>query len=358
MAELSPSQLDELEDGLGSLDATTDVASMGLSDEVSDHMEAYRSVLDLVGSHLGEEEPTEGLLDDVLAKAHAEVAAVPGSTPASTSGSGRRRWWMPALALVGMSAAVLLIVEPEQAMEGAAPAELSGAPVPSMDSPSADELEEALARAPAAKGPAATPTAEMVEEAEPEVGGQYGGGVTAADGATAERGKGGLVGLNLEEASDVAPAPTSKTTRASNGDGYAKSEAGDTRQSARRARSKTKSSKANAPKKLDALEDLASQKSPFSDTSDPKRDWGEALFKAHKLRRQGRCGAALRDYQTLAQHDEVGDALLGEVYGGMGLCAEVSGDLSKTKIYFEKARRLKPGLDAWLTTERGRMSSK
>ena len=65
MAELSPSQLDELEDGLGSLDATTDVASMGLSDEVSDHMEAYRSVLDLVGSHLGEEEPTQGLLDDV-----------------------------------------------------------------------------------------------------------------------------------------------------------------------------------------------------------------------------------------------------------------------------------------------------
>ena len=109
---------------------------------------------------------------------------------------------------------------------------------------------------------------------------------------------------------------------------------------------------------LESLEDLASQKSPFSDTSDPKRDWGEALFKAHKLRRQGRCGAALRDYQTLAQHDEVGDALLGEVYGGMGLCAEVSGDLSKTKIYFEKARRLKPGLDAWLTTERGRMSSK
>jgi hypothetical protein len=353
MADLSPSQLDELEDGLDSLDATTDVASLGLSEEVADHMEAYRGVLDLVGSHLDEEEPSKGLLDDVLAKAHAEVAAAPRVTPATASGAGRRRWWMPVLALAGASAAVLWIVEPEQAMEGAAPAEVASAPVAPTDLPSTNELEEALTRA-----SAATPPAEVVGETEPKVGGLQGGGLTAANGASAQRAQGGLAGLDLDEVSDPAPAPTSNTTPASNSDGYKNSEASDTQVPAGGPRPKRKSRKANAPAKMNTLEDLATQKSPFSDTSDPKRDWGDALFKAHKLRRGGRCGAALREYQTLARHKEVGDALLGEVYGGMGLCAEASGELSKAKLYFDKGRALKPGLEAWLTTERGRMSSK
>jgi len=370
MADLSPSQLDELEDGLGELVATTDVAALGLSDEVAEQMEVYRGVLELVGSHLDEEELSTGVLDDVLAKAHAEVAATAGRDGAAkpTRAGGRRRWWMPALALAGVSAAVLLIVEPEQAMEGAAPAEFAAAEVPSVSAPALDELEEALARA-----PASAPALQEPEDPEAPLGEQARGDLTAADAKADEGTKEGLAGLDADTTSESKRARRSTKARETKGGSYAKgggsAEAEDDARgygkaeadaplSAQRPPSKKKASKASAPKTLEGLDGLAGEKSPFGDTADPKRDWGETLSNAHKLRRGGRCNAALREYQTLARHDEVGDALLGEVYGGMGLCAEVSGDLSKAKIHFERARGLKPGLDAWLTTERGRMSSK
>ena len=86
MAEFSPSELDQLEDRLEDLTATTDVASLGLPPAVAEEMEAYREVLDLVETHLVEEEPTAGVLDDVLAKAHAEVASGSTSTtPVATT---------------------------------------------------------------------------------------------------------------------------------------------------------------------------------------------------------------------------------------------------------------------------------
>lgn len=360
MAEFSPSELDQLEDRLEDLTATTDVASLGLPPAVAEEMEAYREVLDLVEAHLVEEEPTAGVLDDVLAKAHAEVASGSTSTTpvATTRASKDRRWWMPALALVGVSAAVLILVQPDQAMEDGAPAEAVVA-APSVESaPAVDELEDALARAPApmeegALEPEAPAAANAL--AQKTERGEVDGAPTDADvyeaksavGSTvAEASMGGASGRREKSAapargrSKVAPPPKPKQARAKKKSSVA--------------------SKASLSDQIDPFEtnDSPAAASPFGETSDPKNDWGDSLMRAHQQRRRGQCGAAMSSYKILARYDEVGDALLGEVYGGMGLCAEVSGSLSTAKSYFDKARRLKPGLDAWLTSERGRTSTK
>jgi len=365
MAELSPSQLDELEDGLEELAATTDVPTLGLSDAVSAEMEAYRSVLDLVQTHLSEEDPSPGVLDDVLAKAYAEAATVaPAREPVTLASTvRRRRWWMPALALAGVSAAVLVVVNPEQAMEGAVPREavVAGA-MPSPEPAVFDELDEALARAPETQAMLKGAKEEAVKE-EPGLT-ENEQRLAPVDTKVNYKGSEGLSGLDLMagldgDLADKAPLKAASDSKARRTSADARARAKDDSVApATKARSKQKSSKSTSAPSADSYQDMPEQKSPFAETADPKSDWGEALMEAHALRRRGKCDEAMSRYKVLARHDEVGDALLGEVYGGMGLCAEVAGSISTSTGYFGKARRLKPGLDAWLKTERGRTSSK
>ncbi|HEY8378078.1 MAG TPA: tetratricopeptide repeat protein, partial [Nannocystis sp.] len=72
---------------------------------------------------------------------------------------------------------------------------------------------------------------------------------------------------------------------------------------------------------------------------------------------QGRCDLAVADYTAVARSNgpaaERARALV-----GLGLCREAAGDEAGAERYFEEARRLDPGAEAWLRSESASKPSK
>lgn len=163
MAELSPAQLDRLEDALERLEHEGTLEQL-LGDDpdgvasadpvVAERFDDYRQIIALSREAMPIEEVPDGLLDDVLAQAKAAAAA-----PAAVA--ARESWWkrwstslfVPAVALAGTAALVLWIGQPDDVSVGEA--EPANTPVAAAD----DMAEEEQAQREQAPAAAAKPAA-------------------------------------------------------------------------------------------------------------------------------------------------------------------------------------------------------
>ena len=226
MAELTPDELDRLEDALEEItgpDRVTDLDGLDLPPELVEHAAAYVEVLDAVAPHLASVAPSEGVLDGVLAEAREASRAVGVTAPPPVASEGRssgrrggwRRWWLPAVSLGGVCAGVFFLVTPEAALEDQA-----GTAPPALESAVATRVNEEDQEGPGAAVP--TPSGEPT--AAPGEGDL---GTPGDDGVDALRSKGyGGLGVKLKEnsgdaegsvESEAKVAPTSEGGAARNG---------------------------------------------------------------------------------------------------------------------------------------------
>ena len=162
--ELTPAELDRIEDALELLCDSDDAALRDASPIVREHLAAYREILALSRDALPMQEVPTGLLHGVLAEAReaAETTTIEPALPSS------RSWWdrwrntlvVPGLALAASAALVLVIVGPQSASE----------PELALDDGRVARVDAALDQAPSAKAEelasTATPAAPLQEPAE------------------------------------------------------------------------------------------------------------------------------------------------------------------------------------------------
>lgn len=138
--QLTASQLDRIEDALEGLEdlGLDDPLLSGADDEsrvVAEHLDAYRQILVLTRDAMPLEDAPMGVLDGVIAAAHAAASSgatqdVPAvaATP-TTSAEDQKSWWqrlhaavwVPALGFAGAAALLLLVMQPGGDMEEEAP---------------------------------------------------------------------------------------------------------------------------------------------------------------------------------------------------------------------------------------------
>ena len=308
--ELTPAELDRIEDALEGLGDGSGEAPGDRPPKLRAHLDADREVLMLSREALPMVEVPDGLLDAVLAEAR---AAAPEPEPTrERAGAGlwerlRRSFVLPGFALAATAALLVVILRPDR----------SGV----------DDMSEGKAEAPAAAAsdragdappPAAAPTA--AAPAPTESGAKEGGEAAEAE----------------EEATPASAvtvdAPTireEKAKDASSGGGLARP--------AKPASMPTKKSKA-APfdDAFDAPAPAEAKKAEPIDQAD-KSSVRELLDKADKLRRRGRCDEASAVYRQL---EGIGGTSEAQALVGLGLCAEFVGESNTAGSYFQRARKL------------------
>lgn len=374
MAELTPDELDRLEDALEEItgpDRVTDLDGLDLPPELVEHAAAYVEVLDAVAPHLASVAPSEGVLDGVLAEAReaSRAAGVTAPPPVASEGrsSGRRggwrRWWLPAVSLGGVCAGVFFLVTPEAALEDQA----GTAPGSALESAATRVNEEDREGS-----GAAVPTPSGEPTAAPGEGDL---GTPGDDGVDALRSKGyGGLGVKLKENSGdgeefaeaeakVAPPPKEEllemevsepgpagggTPAKLGGNRAADSSVAPATKTPRPARKKSSKRKSATP---------SSDEIPTMDLdADPKAAWYEALAEAHAQVRSGACSRALDSYGELLrseQSDQASRQQLARIQSGMGVCYERRGQLKLAESAFARARKLDAGIDPWINSLRG-----
>lgn len=124
MADFDPRQLDQLEDALELLESPDDLESLELSTELAERLGEYQDILALCRDAFPLESPGDELLDGVIAEAR-EVSRR-GRLGHDGDRSAWRQFWdrwrgtlVPGFALAGTAAAVLWLLEPPEASDGA-----------------------------------------------------------------------------------------------------------------------------------------------------------------------------------------------------------------------------------------------
>ena len=124
--QLTASQLDRIEDALEGLEdlGSDDPLLSGADDEsrvVAEHLDAYRQILVLTRDAMPLEDAPAGVLDGVIAAAHAASAAADDvEAVAATPAKDEKSWWqrlhaavwVPALGFAGAAALLLLVMQP------------------------------------------------------------------------------------------------------------------------------------------------------------------------------------------------------------------------------------------------------
>ena len=86
--------------------------------------------------------------------------------------------------------------------------------------------------------------------------------------------------------------------------------------------------------------------------ADPKQAWFESARAAHGYVRSGDCARALKTYANLAQESQRAWSTreeLARVYAGMGVCHERNGEMQRAQFAFQRAEKLSPSVDAWVS---------
>jgi hypothetical protein len=319
MADLTPAQLDRLEDALEHLEAQGVPAD--LEPALAQRLKEYRRLLVLSREALPLVEPSAGVLDGVMAEARA-VARGAITHESSLTATGvetvrereprgiapprrRSRLWIPVLGLVGSAAIGLLWIRP-RAEEAAAVRE---------------QAEQVVAVAPASPPAAAPVDPTTVEAAEP-VAGAVPSPVPAGDAGPSE---------NAERAPAAEPTGAERRPAAS---------------APSAAPAKKSSSAGEDP--LDAARDAALIGGGGGALS---IGWG-VIEEADTKRRSGRCGLASAGYRRALQADD--PRIVARGHAGLALCAEASRADGSGAVAL--ARRLDPSIDAFLAQERARGS--
>lgn len=288
MAEFTPRELDQLEDALEGLEDVEDLSTLGLDEALSGRLDEYQQVLSLSREALPLEEVPEGLLDGVLAEARESRAT---QQPSVSLWDRWRRTLIPAFALAGTAAAVLLIVRPDEDIT-----EATATPDPPAPA-SAAEAEEVADESPSAVAPAVVEESKPAEEPEPE--------------------------LDAEQAAAPMPAPAKEAPKREKADDY------------RGAKDAVADQKANmAPVQQEALEE------PLD-----KDDAWELVEKAAGLTKAGRCSEARPLYNKLAA-TATDNALKARIQVGLGVCREA--DQGDPGAHFSNAEALDANIKPYM----------
>ncbi len=305
MAEqFTPKQLDQLEDALERLatcgsEAPSILDDLELDAELSERLGEYDQVLALCREAFPLEEPREGLLDDVIAEAREVSRHIPVSQVEQRGGlrAAWERWrskLIPALALAGTAAAVLVIVKPSERLSD------EGEPLGQVDLPDREGGEEKRSE----------PSEPARAEDEPEP--------TPSDPP-------GQSATTIEEP-EVDGGPSKPPT-------------------------KVKPDRKRTASGAGAKPTVAPEPSPEPVQPLSKDDTWRTLERANAARRTGDCDRARELYEQIiaATSDNVA---LARAKGGVGLCLEQDRKGAEAQKWFDDAREASPGVDSWIRGQR------
>lgn len=349
-SEFSPEELDRLEDALerwtgSDVDAAPVPEDSLLAPPLRARLEDYRSLLTQVRAELPMEDVPDGLLAGVLAEArqHGRAGAETGAEASGASKPGprelagpgfwerlRRSLLLPGFALAGSAALLLWMVQPG---DDGAPASLA-----QNDAPQAEARRLAPDTRPA---PAAPQEPEL--EAGYEAG--YEGGLAPAGRAAEERSADAPASPG--QAVDAAPGQTGPAPAAA---APADAATGDVLKNMsdradRKATTRGKKPEMSPIESYPGLDDVAQ-------VDGDKEALRDTLEQADAARRKGRCGDAMSLYVE-AMRMSGADSERAMARAGYGLCLMTQGDDTRADRYLEAARKLSPGVDAWVKRERG-----
>lgn len=338
MPEFSPDQLTQLEDALELLDGPRAEGRTELEAPVAARLDDYARVVAVTRVAWPDEEPTPGVLDEVLAQARSELGGSPRVEEAPVP--ARTRWWFPTFALVGATALILLFVLLPDRGDNAASRDASHvarADAPQSESASTQNgAEKAGSSVVAARK---QPNERMVEESAGAEGSALDardvpsegetidgvdriGGIASASGSS----RGGVEAKSKHDSAPPAAAPAvkrqKKVSRASRSD---------------KSKSVWQQEPAGSRSKSSAADDVV----PSS------------LEQADGLRRGGRCSKARKLYKrALSEATNNRDKARAEA--GLGLCLAREGKADAQR-HFDAALRLDPSLRPWLERERAEL---
>jgi len=333
-SEFSPAELDRLEDALEQWtgDAFESVPEdSSLPAPLRARLGEYRDILALSREALAPEDVPDGLLDSVLAEAHASAAAAPHVPPLHRPPAGpglwerlRRSLLLPGVALAGSTVMLLWLVQPREdanemlvergtpgaiQAESLAPARLTPGDGPAPAGPAPAEPT------PAAAASAASASADEAEEAAKSEG----PAMADAPGATAPSLGAAGQADERKDRDDLKLEPKAK-----------------------------RPSKEDVEAPIEVLPGLGDVPTQDAD----KEALRDTLEQADKLRRAGRCDAAMALYmEAFGMSGPLGEQA--RARAGYGLCLASQGDDGKADKYFEDAQRRSPGVVSWISRERG-----
>ncbi|PRQ05956.1 tetratricopeptide repeat protein [Enhygromyxa salina] len=327
MAEFDPRELDILEDALEDIDQIDDLASLGLSPALSERLAEYQDVLALCREAFPTETPADHVLAEVIAEAH-EVSRRPKLRDGLEVTGGWRSFWerwrgtvLPGLALAGTAAAVLLLLEPNVMRDD------------SQDRLTDDSATERAGRTNDTERsqPASEPTFESkgaddsAKDADDDSPDSPDSPEDVDDSAGVP-----IEGQDPDSGSLDDPRPDPGSLAVPQPD------------PPRKSGSPTHKSKPAA--------EPAVAPTPAPEPMSKDETW-TSLERGNAARRTGDCDHAHSLYQEIiaAGSDSLAVA---RAKAGIGLCYEQDRRSSEATKWFDDARSEKPGIDAWINTQR------
>lgn len=348
--DLTPADLDRLEDALEDLELSSASDEPSADDLVAQRLTEYRELMVLARDAMPLEDVPAGLLDGVIAEARQAAAVAPAAAaPPSFWSRWRLSVWVPALAFAGSAALLLVMLVPTR----------NEAPSAEVAAAAPDDARKAEAKADAkADGRLALAEPMRQEEgalAEDEV--RAGGvviGERAPEPAAAAQPSGDAAEQAEAPSDDAAASQRQKAASGGKGTSLpgALAEPKPAPKAPPGAGTSAKGKKEPSPDPLGGSdtgkrdEDDAQQEKKTGDS------WSE-ISRADADRRSGSCGLAKMRYDKLRKLDD--PRVRARALAGAGLCAAASDDPSTAKKLFEQARAADPGVSGFIDDELARL---
>lgn len=369
--QLSPAQLDQLEDALEDLELRE---LDGIEDEdVHARLSSYQEILRLSRDVMPLEDVPVGLLDGVLAEAR-ESSPVPVLEPAAIEPvtpwwQSWRTWFIPGVAVVATAALVLVIVVPRdeeppvvataEELKPSLSASNGANPVAPVDSAKWPMPGAAEARDRALDLAAASPEPEP--DATP-LGGVSRTVATEQPAVEAKREESSSASLSEEEADMESPAEYA----AKDVDGYGDKAAASKKGSSfgyeppppakpKRSRSVVQKQSSTGSEGQGAGGPRPSAPPTPESIEDAIFDGAKALAQGDRWRAQDDCGAA-RSYYRQAEEDE-NATIRARALAGLGLCSLMAGDEIQAERYFSRAESTDAKVRSYIRGERKRIEA-
>lgn len=347
--DLTPADLDRLEDALEDLELSSASDEPSADDLVAQRLTEYRELMVLARDAMPLEDVPAGLLDGVIAEARQAAAMAPAAAAPSFWSRWRLSVWVPALAFAGSAALLLVMLVPTR----------NEAPSAEVAAAAPDDARKAEAKADAkADGRLALAEPMRQEEgslAEDEV--RAGGvviGERAPEPAAAAQPSGD--GEEQAEAPSDDAAASQRQKAASGGKGTSLPGAlAEPKPAPKAPPSAGTSAKGKKEPLPDPLGGSDTGKRDENDAQQEKKtgdSWSE-ISRADADRRSGSCGLAKMRYDKLRKLDD--PRVRARALAGAGLCAAASDDPSTAKKLFEQARAADPGVSGFIDDELARL---
>ncbi len=345
--ELTPAQLDRLEDALEDLELGP-VPTASADDPVGQRLVEFHDLLQLSREALPMEDVPAGLLDGVMAEATAAAAMAPAKTESSLWSRLKLGVWLPTLAFAGSAALLLVVLLPsnDDAAAVATATQPAEAPLEQARPDAAKEEEprlaaridsnEAAAADPFGVDGAARGEAVNVGERAPDPAPPTD---VLADDADAEKSEDA-------QAAEPAAAPVAKPKPMPKSKSKGNSSPAPSRGSGSGAMGGSKKGGGALPPSKPSK---PSKKKDAPGSSSRDDDLWQEVDEGDALRRRGNCGLAKMRYSKARRAEQ--SAIRARALAGQGLCEYAAGEIGKAKKLFAQARAADPGVDGFINAQ-------